>query len=35
VQLQFDLPPGAYATMALREASKELRPPSRTSHIRF
>ena len=35
VALQFDLPPGAYATMALREASKERAPASRVGHIRF
>lgn len=35
VRLEFDLPPGAYATMALREASKARRPASRMTHIRF
>ena len=35
VALKFDLPPGAYATMALREASKERAPASRVGHIRF
>ena len=35
VEVQFDLPPGAYATMALREASKERLPASRQAHIRF
>ena len=35
VALQFDLPPGAYATVALREVSKERAPASRCGHIRF
>ena len=35
VELQFDLPPGAYATMALREAIKERPPASTLRHIRF
>ena len=35
VELQLDLPPGAYATMALREVSKERPPASRQRHIRF
>ena len=35
VRVEFDLPPGAYATMALREVSKHQRPASRLTHIRF
>ena len=35
VALQFDLPPGAYATMALREAIKDRPPTSTQRHIRF
>ena len=35
LSIQFDLPPGAYATMALREVSKLQPPPSRSGHIRF
>lgn len=35
VSLRFDLPPGAYATIALREVQKSNPPPSRQSHIRF
>ena len=35
VTVQFDLPPGAYATMALREATKERPPAARLAHIRF
>ena len=35
VAVRFDLPPGAYATMALREAMKLHPPPSRLGHIRF
>jgi tRNA pseudouridine13 synthase len=35
VFLQFDLPPGAYATIALREVQKENPAPTRKTHIRF
>lgn len=35
VAVRFDLPPGAYATMALREVMKERPAPSRLGHIRF
>ena len=35
VRIQFDLPPGAYATMALREAMRTNPAPSRAGHIRF
>ena len=33
--ISFDLPPGAYATMALREVVKPEVPPSQHQHIRF
>jgi tRNA(Glu) U13 pseudouridine synthase TruD len=35
VLVRFDLLPGAYATMALREIQKPTPPPTRTMHIRF
>ena len=35
VQVQFDLPPGAYATMALREIQRETPPATKARHIRF
>ena len=35
VTVRFDLPPGAYATMALREVMKLHPAPSRLGHIRF
>lgn len=35
VRLVFDLPPGSYATMALREVMKPMPPPARLGHVRF
>lgn len=35
VALRFDLPPGAYATMCLREAIKATPPAPRGGHVRF
>ncbi|KAL1527772.1 hypothetical protein AB1Y20_009157 [Prymnesium parvum] len=35
VLVRFDLPPGAYATMGLREVMKLRPPPSHLGHIRF